>query len=169
MKRSGLKIPIVVKLVGVTVGLLLVASGFIAFKSSNLFLEISGPREKDANGVAAEAKAEQINILFEKYVEKAKIVGTQLLNKYPNPAERRKALELSFYQDKDLISVEVIALRQGKQVKLDGIVKSEFFESFDLTKDYLEQVRVARPFPMTSLFSGNIEIRNSSLQQGHHF
>ncbi|MEK6554231.1 MAG: hypothetical protein AABZ31_03235, partial [Bdellovibrionota bacterium] len=66
-EKKGLRIPIVVKLVGGAVILLLIATVWIAFKSSAVFAQISGPREKDANGTAAEAKASQIGLLLEKY------------------------------------------------------------------------------------------------------
>lgn len=154
------------KLVGITVGLLLVATVSIALRSSDLFEKISGPREKDANGVAAEAMAAQVNLLFEKYIGKAQIAGSLLMKSYASEAEKHEALNLSFYQDPDFISVEVIALQGGKQVVIDKIVKNEFFQSFNLSSDYLDQVRVARPFPMTSVFSGNIEVMNSSVQGG---
>ncbi len=166
MKLSALRIPIVVKLVAITVFLLSLASVFIANRSSNLFEEISGPREKDANGVAAESKAEQINILFEKYVEKSRIVAALLLKNDGSETERRQALDLSFYQDPDFVGLEVIALVNGRQVQKHAVVKEDYFKNFGLAANYIEQLRLAKPFPTASVFSGGIEIQNSSLPQG---
>jgi adenylate cyclase len=166
VSRMGYKIPIVAKLVGVTVALLLIATVSIALRSSDLFERISGPREKDANGVAAEAKAAQINLILERHIQKAQIIGSLLLKTYATDAERTEALSLSFYQDLDFVGAEVVALKDGRPTTFDRISKDDYFRKLELPTDYLEQLRVAKPFPLTNVFNGSVEILNSSLPNG---
>lgn len=167
MKTShNIRVPIVVKLVGVTVVLLLVATVSIAFRSSYLFESISGPRERDANGVAAEAKAAQVNVLFDKYRDKTRLVATQLYKTYASDAEKNESLGLSFYNDPDFVAVEIFEIKDGKQQLVQGVDKPDFIAQMNLTPDYLKKLRSLKPFPIASVFSGNVEIRNSSLPNG---
>ncbi len=165
-EKKGLRIPIVVKLVGGAVILLLIATVWIAFKSSAVFEQISGPREKDANGTAAEAKASQIGLLLEKYQEKTRIVASMLLKPYSTPQERIDALNLSFEQDTDLVHVEVIELKDGRKEVVQQITKTEFLKTLGLKDEYFVDLRKIKPFPVSSVFVGEIEIRNSSTSKG---
>lgn len=164
--KKNIKIPIVVKLVGMTVALLLFATVWIAFKSSSVFEQISGPREKDANGVAAEAKAAQISLLLEKYQDKTRIVASMLLKPYSTPQERSDALNLGFHQDPDLVHVEVIELKDGRKEVVQQISKADYLKQLNLKEEYFSDLRKIRPFPVNSVFMGEIEIRNSSTSKG---
>lgn len=163
---KNLRIPIVVKLVGITATLLLVATVWIALQSSTEFQKISVPRERDANGDAAEDKAAQVNVLLDKYREKAGIAASLLLKDYKDSFEREQSLQLSFYQDPDFVNVEVIALTEGKQEVVQRVTKEDYLKSFGLTPEYIESLRKIRPFPIAAVFSGNIEVRNSSVANG---
>ena len=162
--------PIVLKLVAVTVAILLAATVSIAFRSSFLFESISGPRERDANGVAAEAKAAQVNVLIDKYIDKTRLVASLLYKKSVavevDSKDNAEALELSFENDPDFVAVEVIELSGGQQKTVQYIQKDKFLVENNLTPDYLKKLRVLRPFPTAQVFAGQIEIRNSSLPSG---
>lgn len=160
------RIPIVVKLVGVTVVLLLFATVSIAFRASQLFEKSSSDSEKYANGVAAEAKAAQINVLFDRYRDKAKLVASLMYKTYATEAEKTEALSLSFYNDPDLIAVEIFEIKDGRQQVVQNVEKPEFLKELNLTPDYLKKLRSLKPFPIASVFSGNVELRNSSLPNG---
>lgn len=161
-----MRIPIVVKLVGITVLLLLIATVGIAVRSSQVFEEISGPREKDANGVAAESKAAQVTVLLEKFQEKEKIVAALLMKNYSSPQERAEALSLSFEQDFDLVHVEIIELKDGRKEVVQHVSKVDFLKSLELGENYFEDLRKLKPFPTNAIFAGDIEIRNSSVPKG---
>jgi adenylate cyclase len=161
-----IRFPIVLKLVGVTVLLLLVATVWIAFSSSNLFESISGPREKDANGVAAEAKAAQVNVMLDKYKDKIRLISGLLLKRYATAEEKAEALRISFDADSDIVSLSLIELKDGKEVVLENIDKSSFLKEQNLSANYLQKLQELRPFPAASVFSGKIEIRNMSLPNG---
>jgi adenylate cyclase len=161
-----IRIPIVVKLVGITVLMLLIATVSIAFRSSFLFESISGPRERDANGVAAEAKAAQVNVLIDKYVDKTRLIASMLYKQYADPNEKAAAIKLGFQNDSDFVAVEIFELKDGKQVSLERLEKPEFLTQLNLTSDYLTKLRTLKPFPVSSVFASNVEVRNSSLPNG---
>ncbi len=161
-----MRIPIVVKLVGITVLLLLIATVAIALRSSQVFEQISGPREKDANGVAAESKAAQVSVLIEKFQEKEKIVASLLMKNYATEQERTDALNLSFEQDSDLVNVEIVELKDGRKEVVKKVSKPEFLKGLELNEDYFMDLRKMKPFPTNSVFAGDIEIRNSSMPKG---
>lgn len=161
-----IRIPIVVKLVSITVLLLLIATTAIAFRSSFLFESISGPRERDANGVAAEAKAAQVNVVFEKYLDKTKLVASLLYKKYNTEEEKQEALNLSFYSDSDLVAIEIYELKDGRLELIDHVDKKDFLEQLNLSPEYLRQLRTLKPFPISEVFAGKVEIMNSSLPDG---
>lgn len=161
-----MRIPIVVKLVGITVLLLLIATVGIALRSSQVFEQISGPREKDANGVAAESKASQVSVLLEKFQEKEKIVASLLMKDYASEQERAEALSLSFDQDFDLVNVEIVELKDGRKEVVKKVSKAEFLKGLELNEDYFMDLRKIKPFPTNSVFAGDIEIRNSSIPKG---
>ncbi len=165
-KARQFRIPIVLKLVGVTVTLMLIATISIALRSTKKFEEISTPREKDANGTAAESTAAQLNFIFDRYRDKIRIVSSLLFNQYSTEAERDSALRLSFHEEADLISLSIVTLANGKQEEVQYVEKQEFLEELKLTKDYLKKLKSLKPFPTASVFAGNIEIRNSSLPSG---
>ncbi len=130
-----IRIPIVVKLVSITVLLLLIATTAIAFRSSFLFESISGPRERDANGVAAEAKAAQVNVVLEKYLDKTKLVASLLYKKYNTEEEKQEALNLTFYSDSDLVAIEIYELKDGKLALVDYVDKKEFLAQLNLSSE----------------------------------
>jgi adenylate cyclase len=163
---DNLRIPIVVKLVVGAVFLLLIATVSIAFRSSTVFEQISGPREKDANGTAAEAKAAQIGLLLEKYQDKTRMVASMLLKPYSDQQERVDALNLAFFQDTDLVHVEVIELKDGRKEVVQQITKQDFLKSLNLKEEYFVDLRKIKPFPVSAVFMGEIEIRNSSTSKG---
>ncbi len=145
---------------------MLIATVSIAFRSSYLFEAISGPREKDANGVAAEAKAAQINVLIDKYKDKIRLISGLLLKRYANPEEKQEAIHISFDADSDIVSLEILELKDGKQEVIEHIEKASFLAQQNLTPDYLKKLKSLKPFPTSSVFSGKIEIHNSSLPNG---
>jgi adenylate cyclase len=161
-----MRVPIVVKLVGITVGLLLVATVSIALRSSAFFEDVSGQREKDGNRDAAEAKASQLNVVFDKFKDKTRVVATLMLKEYASEEEKQEALSLSFKQDPDLIAVEVIALNNGRQEVVGRVEKSDFAQALGLAPTFLSKLREVKPFPVAKVFAGQIEIRNSSVIGG---
>ncbi|MCB0351446.1 MAG: cache domain-containing protein, partial [Bdellovibrionales bacterium] len=163
---SKVRIPIVVKLVGITVALLLVATVSIAFRSSIEFETISGSRERDTSLDSAEAKSAQVNVLFDKYRDKTRLVATQLNKDYASLEEKNEALSLSFDNDSDFVALSVYTMRDGRQEQIHHVEKKNYLSELNLTPDYLEKLDSLKPFPVASVFAGNVELRNASLPNG---
>ncbi|OFZ19649.1 MAG: hypothetical protein A2Z20_12950 [Bdellovibrionales bacterium RBG_16_40_8] len=161
-----MRIPIVVKLIVVTVSLLLLASVWIAFKSSDYFKEKSVAREREVNWIAADAKAAQVNVLFDKYRDKTRLAASLLNKAYENDKEKTESLHLSIINDRDLIAVYIYRLSDGKQIRSEFFEKKEYLAELNLPSDYLNNLQQLRPFPLAKVFAGQVEIHNASLSGG---
>ncbi|MCB0355455.1 MAG: HAMP domain-containing protein [Bdellovibrionales bacterium] len=161
-----MRIPISAKLIVLTILLLLSVAIPVAYQSSKLFEEITIRRETHANLDSSAARATEIEQLFVSYIDKVKIVAALLLKGDKSTQERD--LALTFRQDRDLVAIEVRSNIEGFQ-KL-SVVNDEYLKEYNLDKDYIEEVRKFQNaqnfFHEASVFAGNIEIRNSSIEGG---
>jgi adenylate cyclase len=132
--------------------------------SSNLFVSTSSTREGENNLAQATTVAAQVEGLLVAYVDKVRVVASLLFKKYSNPQERESALELSFREDRDLVSVEVYELKDGQPVLIEREINEDYLKSFGETRDYISNIRATRKIALQEVFEkGTIEIRNSSL------
>lgn len=168
MNKPRLRLPIVFKLVTITVGLLLCGTVPIAFRSATQFEIISIDRESDANRDQARARATEVESALISYVDKAKIIGAILTKEFSTEAERQSALDLTFSGDRDLVAVELLGLDTSKAPV--RVVNEEYLKNYKLDSSYIESVRQSQrknqSFPFTSVFAGQLEIRNASLDGG---
>jgi adenylate cyclase len=163
-----MRIPIVFKLVGITVFLLLLGTIPIAYQSAKEFETISVDRESDANRDQARARATEVEGALISYVDKVKIISSLLTKEFTTDAERQSALDLTFRGDRDLVSVEVIGMDTSKPpVRL---VNDEYLKNYKLDETYIDTLRAGQrrgnSFPFNSVFAGQIEVRNSSVEGG---
>jgi hypothetical protein len=161
-----IRFPIAIKLVTLTVTLLLIASALITFSSTNLLEKTSDRTEKQTNQDLAKMIRDQINVLLDKYRDKTRLVTALLNQTYENDKAKNDTLKLSFEQDPDFVGIVIYKLEDGRQtlsVKLD---KKDYLQKYNLPSDYLEKLQAEKPFPVSSVFSGNIEVRNASLPNG---
>ena len=114
--KKRLQIPIAFKLITVTVVLLALSSAAIAFVSAHRFEDISIDREQQANRDQSKARATEVEGLLISYVDKVKMVAA-LLMKESDPADRERALDLTFRRDPDLVTTEVISRAGGKPLR----------------------------------------------------
>jgi adenylate cyclase len=164
----GLKfrIPISIKLVVMSTGLLLLAALTIAFQTSKQLEHTATGREFSENSEVAGARATQIEELVATFQDKTKVIASLLLKEYAKPEERRQALELAFYQDRDLVSVEVWSTGDKSPVLAQKVVQESYLKSFDVPEDYVTLIHSRLGFPLPSVFAGNVEVRNSSVPKG---
>lgn len=168
MNQIRLKIPIVLKLVGICVVLLLFGTVPIAMRSAQQFETISVDRESDSNRDQARARATEVEGALTSYVDKVKIIASLLTKSFTSEVERQSALQLTFHGDRDLVAVEVITSQGGGAPV--RIVNDEYLKSYSLNSGYVETLRQSQrknsTFPFSSVFAGQIEVRNSSLEGG---
>lgn len=161
-----LRIPIAVKLVSVTTLLLLLATVSIVLRSSNRFEDSSSKREGDTSLEQAQTLAAQVEARLQTLFDKTKVVGGILYKHFPNPVDRETALDLSFRSDRDLVAVEVWAVRSGVPVVTGRVVNESYLKQYDLKSDFIENLHSVKPFPINTIFSGDFDIRNSTIEGG---
>lgn len=166
--KARLRLPIVFKLVTITVALLLIGTIPIAFRSAQQFETISVDRESDANRDQARARATEVESALISYVDKAKIIAALLTKEFSTEAERQSALDLTFSGDRDLVAVELMGLDPNKAPV--RVVNEEYLKNYNLDRIYIETLRQSQKknqtFPFSSVFAGQLEIRNASLEGG---
>ncbi len=163
LKNIKFRIPIALKLISITAGLLLVTAGGITLQSTGAFENISELREKDSNRDQSLARATEVEGVMSNYIDKINMIASLMTKEYSSPSERDQALELTFRRDRDLVSVEVISLQKTKS---NRVVNQEYLAQYQLDESYIEVLRErqkeTRSFPFEAIFAGMVEIRNSS-------
>lgn len=166
---QSLRIPIAVKLIVISIGLLLLVASAITFKSASEFEKISKGREELANLDQSKARATEVEGLLVSYVDKAKVIAS-LLMKDTGQGESERSLDLTFYRDKDFVSVEVISRNQSTPLR---VVNEPYLKQYKLDKtflDVLRQIQKSRQMVHTeALFAGKegyVEVRNSTIEGG---
>ncbi|MCB9025233.1 MAG: HAMP domain-containing protein [Bdellovibrionaceae bacterium] len=163
---NKLRIPISAKLIVITILLLLSVSIPVAYQSSKLFEEITIRRETLANMDSSATRATENEQLFVSYIDKIKIVSALLLKEDKTTQERD--LQLTFRQDRDLVSIEVKSKLEG--FKKIQVINEDYLKEYNLNKEYIEEIRKSQKaqnlFQEESVFAGKIEIRNASIEGG---
>lgn len=171
--ETKIRIPISIKLVVLTLVIILGVAGAIAFKSTDLFEKITISRENDANRGQAGARATEVENLLIGYVDKVKMISSLLLKQYSSKEEKENALNLTFRQDRDIVSLEIwsrsIWSQKGKR-PLDRVVNKEYLQQYKLGSDYIQRVReyqhTSQRLNMAAVFAGQLEVRNSTMEGG---
>lgn len=165
-EKKRFKIPISVKLIVVMIGLMLAANAALTYVSSMHLEEISIRREEDANRDQSQARAIEVENLVINYVEKAQMIGSLLLKQ--TGAEREKSLDLTFRQDREFVSIQVMQKGQVDQNRL--YINERFLEVYNLESNYIERLRnyqrSNKTFPFNAVFAGQVEVRNATLKDG---
>ncbi|MBX3023044.1 MAG: HAMP domain-containing protein [Bdellovibrionales bacterium] len=168
---KAFRIPIAIKLITITIGLLIFVSGYIAITSANDFEEISKTREETANRDQSRARATEVEGVLISYIDKAKIIASLLYKDYASAEEKEKALDLTFRRDKDFVTVEVIP-RTPREQPL-RVVNDDYLKQYKLDKSFIDVLRSAQKarkmVHAEALFAGKegyIEIRNSTIEGG---
>ncbi len=169
-QRLKFKIPIAIKLVTITSILLVATAAPIAFQASNRFEQIAIDRERSANMDQSLARANEVEGLLLSYIDKIKVVASVLFDPNLSPADREKALALSFEGDRDLVAVEVRAAQPKPHQAPLRVVNQDYLENYSVGPEYIDQLRQIQleqnRFPFASVFAEQIEVRNSSLPNG---
>jgi adenylate cyclase len=163
------QIPIAVKLIFVTIGLLLAVSIWISLQSSQRFEQISTDREEQMTRDQSRARAMEVEGLLLSYIEKAKVIAALLLK--AEGEERSRSLDLTFSRDPDFVAVEVFA-RKAVAAPV-RVVNEEYLKSYKLDSTFIDSLRIKQRIRglvnTESLFLGRegyVEIRNSTFEGG---
>ena len=164
MKAFKIRYPIAVKLIVITLALLVGAVASITFESNRMFESNTVDRVNNSNRAQASARATQVEGLLTSYVDKTKIVASLLLKDFQNAEEKKRALDLSFQQDRDLVNVEV--LERGKTDAPIRITNKAFLADYGQDERYIQVLRdYQKQYALLltdAVFAGQIEVRNAT-------
>lgn len=160
------RLPIAIKLIGLTVSLLIAITSLIALKSSKYFEKEIRQTHERSNQVQVQDRATQVEALLQAYIDKIRTVAPLLHLTYPTEELKSRIIDTTFKPDKDLVTIEIHAVKDSTFQLVTRILNSEFLKSKRFDEAYIEQLRLQRPLPLDSIFSGNIEVLNSSLEGG---
>jgi adenylate cyclase len=157
--------PISRKLAIMTIGLLLTAAIPIAVRTSSLFKEVSGKREEESNRSQANSRAAELNGALESYVDKIAVIGVLKIQESVNkPADPAKApSQLILQRDKDIVRFTVYTKgASGRSELVTRYADDRYLKGYKSTVGYLDELDLARPFPVEGLYAGQPILKNRS-------
>lgn len=166
------RLPISVKLIGIFVAFLTIATVIFAQKSANLFTKVLVQREEFSNISEATSRSTEIDQLMMNVMDRSLVLGQLLYNSVQKTSEPGMTPELSsefllnFEKDKSIVSLEIWKLENQKPVLSYRKTKDKFLEDYKLAPDYVNMIRSGQNFPLASIFQKNIEIRSASQSTG---
>lgn len=146
--------------------LMLATAGPITFKSSQIFEESSKKSEAQSNADQANARATEVENLILGYIDKSKTVHDILAHDFATDDERKHALDLIFYNDRDMVNFEIYQMKNGQAELYRRETNESYLQQYKLDRTYIERLRLEKKFPLAQVFQNNIEVRNSSQANG---
>lgn len=159
--RVFIGFPIVAKMIVISVALLLSVAIPIAFKSSELFETMSTRRESDANLDQARARASEVENIFFGYIDRVKLISAMILK-----SAETEVSEFGLAEDLDLVALEIIELKDHRRQLRKKIIKQSFLQDNNLTQEKFEASLNSQRISVDRIFSGQVQLANSSLPTG---
>jgi adenylate cyclase len=170
--RKHWRLPISVKLIGIFVAFLTVATVIFARQSADLFTKVLVQREEFSNITEATSRASEIDQLMTNLLDRTQVLGQLLFKSVEKTSPENPQVELSnefllnFDKDKSVMSLEIWKLENHKPTLLYRKTKDRFLEENKLASDYINLIRSGQNFPVTSVFQKNRELRSASQSTG---
>lgn len=159
-KKSRRAFPIAIKLVLMSVTIMSALVFTLTQIASDFFAKISRDREEASNRDLAKAKANEIERMLTNYISRAEVIARLMLN----PTQNAASIDLAFKPDKDFVAISILAMNEARTpITLGTIVNESYLKGFKQNQKYIITLRSLKPLPISSAFSGAIEIRNSSM------
>lgn len=162
-KRKGFRFPIAAKLTAVTTTLLFSVTTLIALKSSQFFEKEIRETHQQSNQIQAVNRKAEFENLIEGFVGRIRTVSTLMTKSFTSPLEKEEMIRLTFKSDKDLIAIQILQLVDGKIQTVGWTVNDEYLKTHRIKSEDLLALRQKKGFPIKSVFSGKIEILNSTV------
>jgi len=169
--RVPLRIPIAVKLACVSIIILLLATIPTAFKTADIFKDVSSKREEDTNRSQADARANEVEVVLENLINRSYFFGSLLLQtttatpaRSTNTSER--FVESIFRGDRDFISLDVLTRGGGGVRRANGLINEGFLEAYGLDASYLTTLQRTRPMAFAPIFAAETRFYNRSIPDG---
>ena len=164
-----MRFPIFVKTNLITIILLLFAALPITIWSTNEFEKTSRYQEEDINLRLAFSKANELNYIIDNATEKARNLGTLVLNTLNETSpETESKLDSAFNQNKDLYALDLYSVdpltQKTKLVK--RLTEASRFTPYNYDISYIDQLRKSQNFPIQGILQNKVIIQNSSVPKG---
>lgn len=163
--RKRVRIPISVKLVAGTVAVIIAVVLPIAYRNSQVFEQKFRENQQQANADLVNAKALEVEGLILNNLEKIRTTTNVLLQDFPDELQRKRALDLVFGKDLDLVNIDIFVLEDGQPKLFKRETNLSYLNQYKLTADHINDVRKEKPFPIFSVFSNaqKIVVRNATV------
>ncbi len=164
-----MRFPIFIKTNLITIILLLFAALPITIWSTNEFEKTSRYQEEDINLRLAFSKANELNYIIDNATEKARNLGTLVLNTFTETApEMENKLISAFNQNKDLYALDLYSVDPVTQKTklLKRLTEASRFTTYKYDVSYIDQLRKSQNFPLQGVLQNKVIIQNSSVPKG---
>ena len=164
-----MRFPIFVKTNVITLLLLLIAAIPITIWSTNEFEKTSRYQEEDINLKLAFSKANELTYILDNASEKARNIGTLILNTTTGSSpESETLLQDTFSQNKDIFAIDVYTVEANtEKIKLlKRLTDEERFKLYKYDSSYIDQLRKSQNFPLQEITQNKVIIQNSSVPKG---
>jgi len=164
-----MRFPIFVKTNLITIVLLLFAALPITIWSTNEFEKTSRYQEEDINLRLAFSKANELNYIIDNATEKARNLGTLVLNTLNEVSpDTENKLDSAFNQNKDIYALDLYSVDPitQKTKLLKRLTESSRFTPYKYDISYIDQLRKSQNFPIQSILQNKMIIQNSSVPKG---
>lgn len=164
-----MRFPIFVKTNLITIVLLLFAALPITIWSTNEFEKTSRYQEEDINLRLAFSKANELNYIIDNATEKARNLGTLVLNTlHEVTPETESKLESAFNQNKDIYALDLYSVDPVTQKTklLKRLTEASRFTTYKYDISYIDHLRKSQNFPIQSIIQNKVIIQNSSVPKG---
>lgn len=164
-----MRFPIFVKTNLITIVLLLFAALPITIWSTNEFEKTSRYQEEDINLRLAFSKANELNYIIDNATEKARNLGTLVLNTlHEVTPETESKLESAFNQNKDIYALDLYSVDPVTQKTklLKRLTEASRFTPYKYDISYIDHLRKSQNFPIQGIIQNKVIIQNSSVPKG---
>ncbi|XGC81738.1 adenylate/guanylate cyclase domain-containing protein [Bdellovibrio bacteriovorus] len=157
-----MRIPISTKLITVTILILVAATGTITWISSSYFEKKASEQVDIANLESAAAKAKEIENIVTSLVDKTRVNGSLLMKGTSANAATGDDFDFNFTKDKTFIALEILKIDGSKVETVARRVKEDALKAYGLNPTYMINVRAWQKFPIRSVATGSVELKNAS-------
>ncbi|UOF02743.1 adenylate/guanylate cyclase domain-containing protein [Bdellovibrio reynosensis] len=157
-----MRIPISTKLITVTILILVAATGTITWISSSYFEKKASEQVDIANLESAAAKAKEIENIVTSLVDKTRVTGSLLMKGTSANAGTGDDFDFNFTKDKTFIALEILKIDGSKVETIARRVKEDALKAYGLNPTYMIHVRSWQKFPIRSVATGSVELKNAS-------
>lgn len=161
MKES--RFTLAFKMISITAFIVGIVAISITTRVQKLFENITSRREADNIQAVAASKIIAADSIISGFISKISVLSGVGLSQMSNPKDKDDVIALSFFQDRDIVSLSVIEKTPTEIKTAERLVRSDYFKEKKLNENIIDLQRQVKPFPQDSVFAGNIEIRLTNI------